>query len=366
MTGPWDDAIGLSGNLRSRTGVWVMRVSVIINAKAGNLNLSLVREKVDQALFRCQKAYCVPNSIRDISTFVKKEILLGTNYILICGGDGTVNYCLSGFIETGLDYGKIPPICIVCTGTANDLANDLGISKKIDEAARTIFLGDIKVVDVISVKSKQKTSYMLTNGGVGIPALTAQKSNLYRQKIKEFFLQKDFPDGISGKVLKIIGSDIYNLTLLESFFRWDHHDWEIQIELDGQRKISTRSPFILVNNQPTLGKNFITAPYTTNNDGLINLLVINAHTKAAMLAALLRIKRQRSLNPIKHPSYETRSVIIKSKNRPLTFFGDGEVLVENTNEIKVNVINPGLAFVVPKLNIEPRMSPDALLSMISM
>lgn len=55
-----------------------MRVSVIINPRAGSVNPKLIEAKVSEALFRCELSFCVPHSVKDMATFLNDEMDLKT------------------------------------------------------------------------------------------------------------------------------------------------------------------------------------------------------------------------------------------------------------------------------------------------
>ena len=63
--------------------------------------------------------------------------------VVICGGDGTINYVVNAMRAMNLDY----PIGIIPAGTANDFAGALGVSAKTLKAAEQIVKGTEQRVD---------------------------------------------------------------------------------------------------------------------------------------------------------------------------------------------------------------------------
>ena len=63
--------------------------------------------------------------------------------VVICGGDGTINYVVNALKSKGLNL----PLGIIPSGTANDFANMLGLSKDAVTAARDILCGVERKVD---------------------------------------------------------------------------------------------------------------------------------------------------------------------------------------------------------------------------
>lgn len=58
----------------------------------------------------------------------------GFDYLVVCGGDGTVNEVVNGLARKD----RRPPLGIIPAGTTNDLARALGIPTQIEEAALTV------------------------------------------------------------------------------------------------------------------------------------------------------------------------------------------------------------------------------------
>lgn len=66
----------------------------------------------------------------------------GSDLVIVCGGDGTLNAAARGIMETGLPAGVLP------MGTANDLARTLAIPLNLDGAAQVIVDGATRTIDV--------------------------------------------------------------------------------------------------------------------------------------------------------------------------------------------------------------------------
>jgi YegS/Rv2252/BmrU family lipid kinase len=66
----------------------------------------------------------------------------GFDFVIVGGGDGTVNAAAHGILETGLPMGILP------MGTANDLARTLSIPLGLAEAAKVIVAGHTRRLDV--------------------------------------------------------------------------------------------------------------------------------------------------------------------------------------------------------------------------
>lgn len=325
-----------------------MKVSVIINNKAGSVDEKRLRAKLYEALFRCQLQISSPKNLVDLERFINSEIESGTEALLICGGDGTINRCLQPLMKRKIAGQKTVPICIVSSGTANDLANELGINQRIEDAAREIFEGQARLVDVIRVTTDTTQSYMLTNGGFGIPEVTARNVNAIKSFLqhKSQTAQSDLTKQISElslNTLQTLKSRIYELAFVDSLIRWKSSDWNIELQMDNQKTVQTTSPFIMINNQSKLGAHFTPAPYTHNNDGTFDLMLITEPNRLKALNAIRKIQKgEEPRTQCKH--FEIKSLKVRSlnPNRKLRFFGDGESLIESTQECLIECLSPGI------------------------
>lgn len=328
-----------------------MKVSILINAKAGSVDTATLEKKIKVALFRCELNFYSPTSVKDSESFMRKEIESGTDYIMICGGDGTINTAIQSIIPM-LNESRttLPPLAIISSGTANDLAFEMGISKHIDEAARMILEGEPKPIDIIEVSTPDgQKAYMLTNGGIGVAAETADLANRVRSKLSRlshFSSAKSYvrlAAGLSYALIKELGTGVYATMLMWALLKWNKDEWEVEIEMP-DRKIITKSPFILVNNQPSLGGSFVPAPYTRNADGTVNLAILSGDNFYESLKTIKNAGKGLIKENAGHQSFELEHFKIRNlkKNRKMIFFGDGEILLKNFNEVEVRCLHKGL------------------------
>lgn len=329
-----------------------MRVAIVINSKAGSVNEALIREQIQEALFRCDLRFLTASGLQEVEDFAAEEIGR-SDYIMICGGDGTINVTLQALMRQSLGR-ELPPICVVRSGTANDLALEIGVSHRVEKAARTILEGVVKKIDLIELEcDKGNKAYMLTNGGVGIPALIAEAANQVRSHVRHWA-----SDGVSSRLLRFAavqsqrllkksGPGIYTMMVAEALRRWSPDDWEIEVEMPG-RRFTTKAPSILISNQPRMGQNMTTAPYTSNDDGLVNVLVTEANTLKDQVRAVLSLRQGNPELVTMNRAFEVPELRLKSRSplRSLTFFGDGEILLKDAQEITVRCRHQSLPVVV--------------------
>lgn len=92
-----------------------------------------------------------------------------TELVVICGGDGTINFVVNAMKAKGLDL----EIGIIPTGTANDFASAIGMKSNIISAAQQIANGKLRRVDCGKVNDK----YFVNILSFGVLTTTSQHTS---------------------------------------------------------------------------------------------------------------------------------------------------------------------------------------------
>ena len=117
------------------------RVLILYNPKAGKGRIRRKMDAVEEVFFTAGYTP-VPKMLR----FVENPFdSLDGEYelVVICGGDGTINYVINAMKARGLDY----LLAIIPAGTANDFAGAIGMHSNPVKAARQIVEGQQDRVD---------------------------------------------------------------------------------------------------------------------------------------------------------------------------------------------------------------------------
>ena len=117
------------------------KVLILYNVKAGR---GRIRRKMDaiEAQFFAAGWTPVPKMLR----FGKNPFdNLEQQYdlVVVCGGDGTINYVVNSMRSKGVDY----PLGIIPVGTANDFAGAIGMHRNPVKAAQQIISGTQQALD---------------------------------------------------------------------------------------------------------------------------------------------------------------------------------------------------------------------------
>ena len=163
-------------------------------------------------------------------------------WIVVCGGDGTINYVVNCMCELGLDL----PIGIIPTGTANDFATALGLSGGVRRVAAQLAEGHVERVDCGRVNGQ----YFINVLSLGIFTTTSQHT----------------PDAIKhrfGKLayLAVGARDLRNFRQIP-----------INVTYDGE-VLQTECLMMLVFNGETAGR-FKFARTASVRDGLLDVVIV--------------------------------------------------------------------------------------------
>ena len=162
--------------------------------------------------------------------------------MVVAGGDGTVNYVVNAMKRKGLDI----PLGVIPSGTANDFALALGMSREPLEAARQIASGGVERVDVGCVNGL----WFVNIFSFGIFTTTSQRT----------------PDKRKHRIGKLA----YIIEGVKEFRSM--HAVPLEIEADGER-FDLRSLMVLIFNGETAG-GFHLARRSSIKDGLFDCILL--------------------------------------------------------------------------------------------
>lgn len=140
-------------------------------------------------------------------------------YILVSGGDGSVDIAVNAMKKNGIDI----PVAIIPTGTANDFAKSIGYNTNIIQACKEIIDGEERYVDV----GKANDRYFVNVASMGLFTDVSQKTET---SIKNTI----------GKLAYYIKGieEIPNLRKLKVKLKWDTGEFDdymyLMLVLNGQ------------------------------------------------------------------------------------------------------------------------------------
>ncbi len=245
---------------------------------------------------------------------------IGFHVIIAVGGDGTAHEVLNGIMARPED--DRPAMSILPTGSGNDWRRTLGISKDLATAVRQVLSGERKRVDVGVCNG----TYFANSLAIGLDARVTAKA-----------VELKVTTGWSGLPL-YFRALMY--VLLHQFYA---HDVRVKLN-DGP--VQERDILIMaLTNGPTYGGGFFINPNAIDDDGLLDMCVID---KISLPSALWRLpfvvagkhKWMSMVHMQRHARVELWS------DAAVAGQVDGEVLLSDHYE--VSVIAGGLEVIVPR------------------
>ena len=203
------------------------------------------------------------------------------NYVLVAGGDGTVDSVVNAMMNRGIDL----PIGILPVGTANDFGKFIGIPSDVTKACNQILESEPKAADIGKINDK----YFINVASSGLFTDVSQKTDL--------------------NLKNTIGKLAYYLKGIEeipNFRRLKVHLKSKEVDFDGEMYL------ILVFNGQTAG-NFKLATRADVNDGYLDVIMIKAVPIIEILPLFIKILKGEHLDSDKVIYFKTDDILIESE-----------------------------------------------------
>lgn len=257
--------------------------------------------KVDYSNYKKQAIQLTKNAIAD-----------NPDYIVACGGDGTINEVASCLINTKIKLGIIP------VGSGNGLASNLVIPQDIDKAAAIIRKGNCQTIDV----GKINEHYFFSNMGIGIDAQIIKKYESFRKRTLFAYIKASLLASFQFNPQKTIAS--FNNQTIET------------------------TPFMLfISNSNEMGYNMSLTPKASLNDGWLDLVIISKLSFINKLSLGMHIVTNKieKFKKAKHILVQKVNMEMPDKIFLDTQI-DGEFYNLKTNKIEVTIVKNGLEVLV--------------------
>lgn len=288
------------------------KICLIINPISGTDSKKNIPEEVAAAFD--QRKYDLfiritgyPDHATEIARKAAKK---NYKYVLVAGGDGTVNEVAKSLVHTNTTLGIIP------SGSGNGLARELGIP-----------LDTEKAIDIILRAHTRTIDYGVANGhiffctcGFGFDA----------------FISDRFAEG------KKRGPLGYVRNILESVVDFRSEEYEITTD---NGTITERAFILTCANASQYGNDAHIAPGASMDDGMMNVSILKPLNAIEVPQTTIQLFTNNIDKNSKMTSLITRNLLIK-RSRAGMMHVDGEP-VSTGNEIKVETIHKGLKVLAP-------------------
>jgi len=256
--------------------------------------------------------FVVSRDAADLAAQARRAAEDGVERLLVVGGDGTAHHAAQGLAGTPCALAMVP------LGTGNDLAATLGVPRDLAAAVRYSLTAPVRRIDLIRVGETVCIGY----AGVGFDSEVARAVRQIRR----------VPQPL-----------IYPWAVIRTLARFEPPF--LRVVSDGG-VWEGRAMFANACNLPRLGGGMRLAPAAQIDDGLLDLVIVKAMARRALLAVFPKVYSGKHVG---HPAVDfvqTRRAEITA-DRDLWMFGGGEPvrLVPAGEAVSVDVIPRGLGVV---------------------
>lgn len=287
------------------------KIAFIINPKSGTnskaalpdlIRKTISEEKFDVTIVKTEYA----GHGRELARrFVEEHF----DYVIACGGDGTMNEVASELTETETCFGIVP------FGSGNGLARHLSISMVPQKALRQINKHIVKRIDYGMANDKK---FFCTCG----TGFDAHVSHRFAVQGKRGFLT-------------------YLKTICSEFIKYKPYVYTLK---STSFRISQQAFLVTFANASQYGNNAFIAPQASTSDGLIDVCILKPFSVFAIPLLALRLFRK-EIDKSKHISTIQTPEVTLVRQEPGEFHIDGDP-VQMDAEIHVRVVPDALKVIV--------------------
>ncbi len=266
------------------------KISFIVNPISGASNKEnkrqLIKDNLNLELFEYDyfetqhRGHAI-----ELARLAHKE---GSDIVVACGGDGTVNEVAQGLVHTDTTLGIIP------NGSGNGFAMHIGMGRNTKKAIQILNKAVTHRIDTCTVND----NFFLNLAGIGFDALIAYKVDHGKKR----------------------GLQMYASTITKEIVKFSAEKYHVQTD---EEQIIGAYSIIAVANAAMYGYNFTIAPKAKLTDGLLDVVFVK---EAPLVKTLLNSWRMLNNTLDKSKLVEiikTKEVII-STEKPYYYHVDGE------------------------------------------
>ena len=239
---------------------------------------------------------------------VQTAIRNGSEYIIIAGGDGSINEAINGYMSVAEDIRRHVVLGVLPMGTGNDFAKSLQVTKDLKELRTLIESGSFFDIDVCKMQftgfnNKTASRYYINIADIGIGGFVVEEME---------------------KSSRILGGNLtYVKSILSSFLKYKKQ--RISLKTPGYIYDGEIMSLIMANGK-YFGSGMCVAPDAQLNDGQIQLIIIGDVSVFDYLKYLPRIKSGEKITHEK-VMYTTASMLsIESRDEECPIDMDGEFI----------------------------------------
>jgi len=304
-------------------------VTVLVNRRARRADRPGWLDEVRARLAgRVDAEILFPDSAAEAERAARAAAERGRAVVVAAGGDGTIHTVANGLAGTAAALGILP------LGTANDLAHELGVPLAPGDAAARLVEGRRRAVDLGVVGGRR----FLTVAGAGLVSASALAVTRARASC-----------ALVRRGMELLGGLSYRIAAAYEILarRRITHRMRLRYREPGsaheaQRELASHALF--VTNHRRCGGGLVVPSGGRADDGVLELCVVPATSRARLVANLQRLSSGTTIPPEVLTVLPVTSAVIEL-DRPDDLIADGE-LVARGDRFEVAVERAAMSIVV--------------------
>jgi diacylglycerol kinase (ATP) len=286
------------------------KIKVILNPYGGRWPTQAKVTQVEQGLRQAGLDYHLELTTRPGQgvELARQASLAGWRVVVAAGGDGMVNEVVNGLMQAA-GGAEACVLGILPIGTANDLAEMLGIPLNVGAACRCLAAGATRLIDVGQVNGR----YFVNNSAIGLEPMVTVAHDRLRW---------------------VNGNLRYILAALQTISR--AKPWHMRLSW-GDSAYDGPINLVSVGNSNRTGGFFYMTPQAKPDDGLLDFVYATGLSKWQMLRLL---PKTFTGGHIQHPQvvYRQTTSLSITVFSPTLIQTDGEIIADHATEINYYLI----------------------------
>ncbi|MBG0787272.1 MAG: diacylglycerol kinase family lipid kinase, partial [Anaerolineaceae bacterium] len=245
--------------------------------------------------------------------------------VVSVGGDGTANEVINGLMQDAKAGNLSANLAVLPVGRGNDFSYGMGVPQDLEEACKALAEAKTRPIDVGLVKGGDYPEGRYFGNGVGIGFDTIV--GFEAAKLPKF----------------ISGIPAYLIAAVKTIFLYFRAPL-LRVELDDE---VIEQPCLLVSlmNGRRMGGSFMFAPESEQDDGFLNLCIVEGVSRKEILAIFPKVMNgtQHEHEAVKMPL--SQHVKITALSGSLPVHADGETICEAGTELDVSILKQQLQMI---------------------
>ena len=275
-----------------------MNPCLVTNPGAGSSGAFQVLEGVLDQVAVTIRETAAPGEATAVAEAAARD---GFDPVVAVGGDGTVNEVVNGLMA--VEAARRPRFAVLPFGTGNDLARTLALPPDPRDALALLLGGRTVPLDVFRLESAGTTRYGVNVAAGGFSGAVGEAMT---PELKRTW----------GPLAYLIGA-VQALPALSPF--------RVALALDGAAPLALEAYNVFVANARWVAGGKSVAPHARVDDGLLDVVVIEAMSPGEMAALTSRFLAGTHMDSDRVRTFRARTATVDS-DPPLLFNVDGELL----------------------------------------